>query len=68
MYIEWPKPREYSFMNAAGEVFHEIVYSWQDLNMFAKMHKAVRYKPTQLFDRDGREIVWRTKTPSRKTT
>lgn len=42
---EWTKPREYSFTNAAGEVFHEIAYSRQDVNIFAKMHKATNYKP-----------------------
>jgi len=43
---EWIKPREYSFTNAAGKVFHEIAYSRQDVNAFAKMHKAASYKPT----------------------
>jgi hypothetical protein len=47
MQSEWTKPREYSFTNAAGEVFHEIAYSRQDVNTFAKMHKAIRYKPTK---------------------
>jgi len=44
---EWTKPREYSFTNAAGEVFHEIAYSRMDVNIFAKMHKATNYKPTE---------------------
>jgi cytidylate kinase len=44
---EWIKPREYSFTNAAGEVFHEIAYSRQDVNAFAEMHKATKYKPTE---------------------
>jgi len=47
MQNEWTKPREYSFTNAAGEVFHEIAYSRQDVNTFAKMHKATSYKPTE---------------------
>lgn len=47
MQSEWTKPREYSFTNAAGEVFHEIAYSRQDVNTFAKMHKAISYKPTE---------------------
>jgi len=46
MQNEWTKPREYTFTNAAGEVFHEIAYSRQDVNTFAKMHKAIRFKPT----------------------
>ena len=46
MQNEWTKPREYSFTNAAGEVFHEIAYSRQDVNTFAKMHEATSYKPT----------------------
>jgi hypothetical protein len=46
MQSEWTKPREYTFTNAVGEVFHEIAYSRQDVNTFAKMHKAVSYKPT----------------------
>lgn len=46
MQSEWIKPREYSFTNAAGEVFYEIAYSRQDVNTFAKMHKATSYKPT----------------------
>ena len=53
---EWTKPREYSFNNAAGEVFHEIAYSRQDVNTFARMHKATSYKPTEdlsLVDFDG---------------
>ena len=50
MQNEWTKPREYSFTNAAGEVFHEIAYSRQDVNMFAKMHKATNYKPTEASD------------------
>lgn len=45
MQNEWTKPREYSFTNAAGEVFYEIAYSRQDVNTFAKMHKAVSYSP-----------------------
>jgi hypothetical protein len=45
MQNEWTKPREYSFTNAVGEVFHEIAYSRQDVNTFAKMHKATNYKP-----------------------
>lgn len=44
---EWTKPHEYSFINAAGEVFHEIAYSRRDVNIFAKMHKAINYKPTE---------------------
>ena len=47
MQNEWAKPREYSFTNAAGEVFHEIAYSRQDVSTFAKMHKAANYKPTE---------------------
>jgi hypothetical protein len=47
MQSEWIKPREYSFTNAAGEVFHEIAYSRQDVNTFAKRHKAISYKPTE---------------------
>ena len=47
MQNEWAKPREYSFTNAAGEVFHEIAYSRQDVNTFAKMHKTANYKPTE---------------------
>ena len=47
MQNEWTNPREYSFTNAAGEVFHEIAYSRQDVNMFAKMHKATNYEPTE---------------------
>jgi hypothetical protein len=47
MQSEWTKPREYSFTNTAGEVFHEIAYSRQDVNTFAKMHKATKYKPTK---------------------
>ena len=43
---EWIKPREYSFTNAAGKVFYEIAYSRQDVNAFAKMHKAASHKPT----------------------
>jgi hypothetical protein len=46
MQNEWTKPREYSFTNSAGEVFHEIAYSRQDVNTFAKMHKATNYGPT----------------------
>jgi hypothetical protein len=48
---EWIKPREYTFTNAAREVFHEIAFSRQDVNTFAKMHKAVSYRPTD--DADG---------------
>jgi hypothetical protein len=44
---EWTNPREYSFTNAAGEVFHEIAYSRMDVNIFVKMHKATNYKPTE---------------------
>jgi hypothetical protein len=47
MQSEWTKPREYSFTNADGEVFHEIAYSRQDVNTFAKMRKATSYKPTE---------------------
>ena len=47
MQNEWAKPREYSFTNATGEVFHEIAYSRQDVNIFARMHKAAKYKPTE---------------------
>lgn len=50
---EWTKPREYTFTNAAREVFHEIAYSRQDVNTFAKMHKAASYRPTD----DADEIV-----------
>jgi hypothetical protein len=46
MQNEWTKPREYTFTDAAGEVFHEIAYSRQDVNAFAKMHKATSYNPT----------------------
>jgi len=46
MQSEWTKPREYTFANAAGEVFYEIAYSRQDVNIFAKMQKATSYKPT----------------------
>jgi hypothetical protein len=56
MQNEWIKPREYSFTNAAGEVFQEIAYSRQDVNIFAKMHKSTNYKPTEglgLVDFDG---------------
>jgi hypothetical protein len=45
MQSEWTKPREYSFINSAGEVFHEIAYSRHDVNTFAKMHRAISYKP-----------------------
>ncbi len=44
---EWIKPCEYTFTNADGEVFHEIAYSRQDVNAFAKMHKAIKYRPTE---------------------
>jgi hypothetical protein len=44
--VEWDKPLEFSFTNAAGKVFHEIAYSHQDVHAFAKMHKATSYKPT----------------------
>jgi hypothetical protein len=47
MQNDWTKPREYSFTNAAGEVFYEIAYSRQDVNTFAKMHKATNYKPAE---------------------
>jgi hypothetical protein len=47
MQNEWTKPREYSFTNSAGEVFYEIAYSRQDVNTFAKMHKATNFKPTE---------------------
>jgi hypothetical protein len=50
MQSEWAKPREYSFTNAAGKVFYEIAYSRQDVNTFAKMHKATRYQPTNYPD------------------
>lgn len=43
----WAKPREYSFTDAAGQVFHEIAYSRQDVNIFARMHKAANYKPVE---------------------
>jgi hypothetical protein len=46
MQNEWTRPREYSFTNAAGEVFHEIACSRHDVNIFAKMHKAISYKST----------------------
>ncbi len=46
MQNEWPKPREYSFTNSDGKVFHEIAYSRQDVSIFANMHKAISYKPT----------------------
>ena len=39
-------PRPYSFTNTEGKVFYEIAYSRQDVNTFAKMHKATSYKPT----------------------
>ncbi len=61
MQIEWTKPREYSFTNAAGEVFHEIAYSRQDVNTFAKMHKAIKYKPTEFnLPATGRGLNWYT--------
>ena len=44
---ERTKPREYSFTNAAGKVFHEIAYSRQDVYILARMHKATKYKPTE---------------------
>ena len=44
---EWTKPREYSFTNTAGEVFCEIAYLRRDMNIFAKMHKATKFKPTE---------------------
>jgi hypothetical protein len=44
---DWIKPREYSFTNAEGAVFHEIAYSRHDVNTFARMHKATSYKPTE---------------------
>jgi hypothetical protein len=44
---EWIKPREYSFTNAAGQVFHEIAFSRQDVNTFAKMHKAISCRPIE---------------------
>ena len=47
---EWPKPREYSFTNAAGKVFYEIAYSLHDVRQFAEMYKAVKFTPTE----DGR--------------
>ena len=47
MYNEWTKPREYTFTNAAGELFHEIAYSRQDVFIFAKMHKATKFRPTE---------------------
>jgi hypothetical protein len=43
---EWDKPLEFSFTNAAGQVFYEIACSRQDVNTFAKMHEATSYKPT----------------------
>jgi hypothetical protein len=70
MYNEWTKPREYSFMNGAGEVFHEIAYSRQDVNAFAKMHNAVRYRPTPQSNEQaiGDEFTWQTTTASRQIT
>jgi len=47
MYNEWIKPREYTFTNAAGKVFHEIACSRQDVFVFAKMHKAIKFRPTE---------------------
>ena len=47
MYNEWIKPREYTFTDAAGKVFHEIAYSRQDVFTFAKMHKATKFRPTE---------------------
>ena len=46
MYDEWTKPREYTFTNSAGKVFHEIACSRQDVFVFAKMHKAIKFRPT----------------------
>jgi len=46
MQNECIKPREYAFTDARGRKFYEIAYSRQDVNTFAKMHKAVSYKPT----------------------
>jgi hypothetical protein len=68
MHDEWTKPREYSFMNAVGKVFHEIAYSRQDVNAFAKMHKAVRYRPTPLSDNRAiaDDTIWQTTTASRQ--
>jgi len=57
MHNEWTKPREYTFINAAREVFHEIAYSRRDVNTFAKMHKAVSYKPTDNSDKVTRVAV-----------
>ena len=53
MQNEWTKPREYSFTNAAGEVFHEIAYSRQDVNTLAKMHKG-----NQLQTNGGPQFGW----------
>ncbi len=67
MYNEWTKPREYSFMNAAGEVFHEIAYSRQDVDVFAEMHKAVKYRQAPLSDDRAiaADTIWQTAMASR---
>jgi hypothetical protein len=52
MQNEWIKPREYTFTDATGRNFYEIAYSRHDVNTFAKMHKAVSYKPTENRDTD----------------
>ena len=44
MQNEWIKPREYSFTNAVGEVFHEIAYSRKDANTFTKLHNATKVR------------------------
>jgi hypothetical protein len=65
---EWIKPREYSFMNAAGEVFHEIASSQQDVDVFAEMHKAVKYRQTPVSDNRAiaADTIWQTATVSRQ--
>lgn len=59
---EWIKPREYTFTNSAGEVFYEIAYSRQDVNAFAKMHKATKYRPTELQSSD-RGLIYQNHRP-----
>jgi hypothetical protein len=65
---EWIKPREYSFMNAAGKVFHEIAYSQEEVDLIAEMHKAVKYRETPLSDDRAiaPDTIWQMATPSRK--
>jgi hypothetical protein len=45
--VESDKPVEFSFTNADGKVFYEIAYSLRDVQVFARMHKAISYKPTE---------------------